>query len=374
MVRKAGGGIVARILDALPEKARRLVFAHWFDAGRRKSFYEKTAELLANGLTPGDILESLRRRAVSGRSGIRACLFEDILEKYNETGSLAEAVAAYVPDVDHVLVRAGEHSAKLEETLAFAAEISGKETLIRNMFMKATAYPLLVIVLVVGMISWFSASLFPMMEEFLPLDGWPVTAKAIYTAGAFVTAWWPVVAIFIIVGGTMVSLSFRKLTGSVRVFLDRFPPWSIYRLSMGSGWMLSVASIVESGLTPAEALNVIANEAKNNPWLLERTEAVLANMTEAGSIGEAMETGLGFPDQELCEDMADYAMSPRFGKIFARVGREWIGTGVLQMESQATLLNRVALAVILVIVVLVIQAVMELMIEISGIVGMGFQP
>jgi hypothetical protein len=139
----------------------------------------------------------------------------------------------------------------------------------------------------------------------------------------------------------MVARSMPMLTGPVRIALDGMPPWSIYRLSMGGGWLLSVSAMLEAGLVNKDVLQNVLGGAAGNPWLHERTQAVIDRLALGLNLGEAMDTRFRFPDAELVEDMRDYAKSSNFSLVMARIGKEWIGSAVEKIAGQSAVVNNV---------------------------------
>ena len=365
----------ASFFDLLPPKARRFFLRQWFDEKRRRAFYEKVAELLENGVGADEILLSLQRRAAKRKkNSLELKLYESMTRGFNDTGHFYEAVGPYVPTIDNILIRSGEESGRLTKTLRSAADLNAKGSKMRSYIVKAIAYPSVTVIATIGILCWFSVSVFPGLEDFLPVEKWPPISRFTYMTGRYIIEYYPVALAIMTALGAFVVWSFAHLTGTVRIYLDKIPPWSIYRLAQGGAWILSISSMVASGAQNNLALSTIYEEAKGNWWLRQRTKAVQTNIKNSQSMGEALSTKYMFPDEELCEDMADYAKSAKFTEIFEKVGREWVDTGVIKVEAQSKILNGVALVFSFIMIGFVLQALMGLMMDVSNVISAGGGP
>src|SRR5690606_1735213 len=97
-----------------------------------------------------------------------------------------------------------------------------------------------------------------------------------------------------------------RWTGSARAIADRYPPWSIYRLTAGSGFMLAVSGMVKAGVPIPSILRLLQRGA--SPWFAERVSMTLFYVNNGLNLGDALyRTGFGFPDPETVKDLRAFA-------------------------------------------------------------------
>lgn len=101
----------------------------------------------------------------------------------------------------------------------------------------------------------------------------------------------------------IVWFSLRRATGHFRVILERFPPWSIYRDVQGYVWITAFLSLVLAKVPDKEALRIQAVGA--SPWLKERLDAILTNLTINGLTfpDSLLATGFEFPSPRIIDDV-----------------------------------------------------------------------
>ena len=114
----------------------------------------------------------------------------------------------------------------------------------------------------------FGLQVVPAFEMVLPREQWTGTGASMAVLSDFVNMYLvpSLIAFSFVVLGIVISLP--RWTGRTRVFFDKIPPYSIYRLSSGAGFLLAVASMVKAGIPIPETLRILQRSAK--PWYKER--------------------------------------------------------------------------------------------------------
>lgn len=358
------------LLKYLPPTWQQKYAKFWFNDKRRRSFYMKVAELNRNGMKIDEIMASLyMRESKKNKDSVAAWIYKKIMAGLAGSGSFADGTKMFVPTIDNVLIKAGQMAGQLPKTLEAAADLNAKTGKMKVLIRKALLYPCGMITLVIAVVCWFATSVFPTMTGFVPVENWPVTSRTVYGLGLFFLNYlWIVIAVFLGIFFA-IYMSFANLTGPFRIWLDRFPPYSLYRLSQGGAWIMSIASMVASGTINEKALNIVYKEANGNRWLQERTKAVRDNIAKGQNMGTALTTKFMFPDAELCDDMSDYAKSGDFNLIFEKVGKEWIETGVEKVDSQSKKLNSVFMAIFAITILSVINGIISLMMTVGSTIS-----
>jgi type II secretory pathway component PulF len=168
----APAGALPRRGAAAPEPADTAAEArsHAETAPRRAErlpFLESLHELTASGLSGGEAVRLLSMRIKEPR--LRT-LCEGLWARLSEGAPLSRAMASYpgVFDSSSVnLIRAGEATGSLNETLARLIEHLTAQRDMRQAFMTAMAYPVFIVVVASGVILFFLFFLLPRLQSLL---------------------------------------------------------------------------------------------------------------------------------------------------------------------------------------------------------------
>ena len=86
--------------------------------------------------------------------------------------------------------------------------------------------------------------------------------------------WAVIVAVGILVAIFAVSLPYW--IGPGRVQLDKFPPWSWYRIAQGSSFLLALSALMRAQVPITRALEIL--EERGSPWWSQRVVACRAEV------------------------------------------------------------------------------------------------
>lgn len=139
--------------------------------------------------------------------------------------------------------------------------------------------------------------------------------------------------------------SMPRWTGRARVYADRFPPYALYRLVRGSGFLLSFATMVKSGIKTTEALRIMIRGT--SPWMKERLTKALAIMNDGTNIGDALyRSRMEFPDREVVLDLRTYASLDKFDEALTTIGRENLEETVTRIERSSAVMRNVCIGLL----------------------------
>jgi hypothetical protein len=172
-----------------------------------------------------------------------------------------------------------------------------------------------------------------------------------YAVSSFVASTFGV-AILAVLAAVLV-LAFVSLpywTGALRVRFDNFPPWSIYRLMVGSVWLFTVATLLKANTALDQVFRDMLDSGVLRPWLRERVRRMRDHYQSEANFGKLLlSLNMNFPDQELVEDLAVYAAMPNFSREMYSIARQWLDEGVERIAAQAQIVNSILILCIIVI-------------------------
>jgi hypothetical protein len=138
-------------------------------------------------------------------------------------------------------------------------------------------------------------------------------------------------------------ISLPRWTGPVRKSLDNWLPLNLYRDYASSMLMISLASLMRSGISLRSSLE--RTYKNSSPWGKWHIRQILINLSKPnnGSFGKAFSTGLF--DQEMEDRIQDAAERSNPIEAFIHIGVGSIDRMILRIDSRAKQLNNILLLV-----------------------------
>lgn len=267
------------------------------------SFCRQFATMLNAGITIMDSMQSLITQPYSA-------YFRKILERIYEDlrGGLmfAECVEKHkkvFPDFFRSMLHVGEESGRLETVLLSLADYYERDDKLKRQTASALAYPMLLLVLIIGIIVLMLVFIVPTFRSALSGMNVPVEGltKVVYDISDFLLNEWRTVVIVIIVLAGMLFLVGRTKGG--RRFYDylklHLPLFGKVNLDLITArFARGFSLLISSGMDVVEALNTIAIVI-NNTWMKERYLKAVDNVCQGMSIALAFKSYKLFPDMML---------------------------------------------------------------------------
>ncbi|RDU96766.1 type II secretion system F family protein [Trinickia dinghuensis] len=311
----------------------------------RLRIYRKIAKMLANGLPLLKILEDLELRAShEGRKPNEslAITMADWRGVVQNGGMLAEAMSWWVPHTEQMIVMAGEQSGRLEASLLNVCSVVQYSRRIRVAIVGGMAYPIVILAMTVGYLYLFGKLVIPRFATIVSPERWHGVARSLYDLSRFAQHWMFYCVALLVVLLALLIYSMPRWAGNARVVLDRFPPYSIYRLVVGCGFLVAFSSLQTAGFTVERSLTRLAADAR--PWLRQRIDDMLFGVKSGLNVGEAMKnTGYRFPSQEIVDDLCIYAEYKGFAEALHAIAAEWMSDGIERIEAQMRVINGAAI-------------------------------
>ena len=318
----------------------------WFRVGNasgRRRIWLKLARFLGNEVKLLDALGSMH--ALMDDMGKAkqpvALALAHWIREINNGKSLATALRGWASPEEIMLIAAGEESSKLIGALQSAADIMVARKRISAALYKGLAYPFVLTVAIIGVLYLFSYHLVPTFTQALHHAAWQGAALAMVNVCDFVRTWLLGIVAALLSLVALFFVSLPRFDGRLRIWLDRVPPYSIYRTVHGFSFMIATAALVEAGVKVLIAVEKLS--VGTTPWLKHRLDACAAAIHGGLNIGEAfIQTGYDFPDREVITDLGAYAKVKGFDKALAITAREWLEDVVASIELSMKVILGVA--------------------------------
>lgn len=319
-----------------------------FGSKQRQRTWKKLAVQVHNGIPLDESLEILLTQARSRKSPLTS-VYGDILSHMSSGHNLGTALTGYASPEEIMLIASGQKAGKVEEGLRLATTLLSAKQKIQTAVINALAYPLFLALLCISLLVVVSVRVVPQLAVLVDPSQWTGAAGVLYSISSLVGSFYGIILLSLLLGACVAMFVTLPLwTGKQRSAVESIPPWSIYRLTVGSVWLFTVATLMRSGMQLAHILENMLSSDSIAPYLYERVQAIAVQSRAGRNLGEAMhEAGTHFPDAELIDDMRVYARLPGFQERLYEMASDWMTDGVELIQRNAKILNTVFITLII---------------------------
>ena len=218
--------------------------------------------------------------------------------------SFTEAVTRHpnvFPELYVALIRAGEAGGVLDETLETAAEQFDKEAELREKVKTAFAYPIIVLITAVGVVSFLIIFVIPRFKQFYDAFGAElpaITLSLITISDIFLNIWWDV---FFLVTGVVIFFALQryiKTPGGRRRFDAlklKMPLFGKLNRKIAIARLTrTLSAMVRAGVPSLQSL-MIASRVANNVIIAEAMTKVAEFVQQGSRLWKPMEETGQFP-------------------------------------------------------------------------------
>ena len=312
-----------------------------FGGKKRNRIYRKLNRFLGNGVPLPRALDILWSHASDdGRKPkeAQAVIIDQWRRQVAEGRKFGQAIKGWVPDSDRLVIEGGEAAGNLTVAIEKAMAINESAGKIKATVAKGLAYPVMLVFAALALLILIVRQVVPAFDAVLPRDQWEGVGAQMATVADLIDSY-----LYVGIGAfaalvAVISFSMPRWIGPGRTRFDKFPPWSIYRLVLGSGFMLTVSGMIKAGIPLPTVLGMLARDA--SPWYRQRLTQTLKWVNEGFNLGDALhKTGYHFPDKESVMDLRAYAGLNKFDEALEKLGTEWLSESVEKIEVQTAVLK-----------------------------------
>lgn len=313
-----------------------------FGLKQRLNIYERLAAFTKEEFPLFDSLQKFKAR-YDKKKDFRGKIIAQWLEDMKYGASLSDVLQGWIPDAELNLIQAGEEGKGIEHGLDEAIKFGKSAQKIKNTIVSGATYPVILLLVVLGFIAMFSVKLAPTYLGILPLENWPSMGQNLYNFSHLIVSYWYMIFILLGVAGFIISKTIGIWTGPVREFFDKFPPWSVYKVYQGSAFLISLASMMQSGTPLNESLKKI--KRTSSYWLAEYIGDMEKNLKKGGKyFGAHLDVGL--LDEETAGNVIDYSELGKFEKAVYTIGEKNLEESVEKIEIRMAMLKNLMLVLV----------------------------
>lgn len=355
-------------MNGLEAKFARFMFKY-VNAGDRKRLWLKLSKLIGNGVQILQAIDSIkdRRIASGGKSHPETIALEAWSASIRNGSRISEAIQDWVGLEEMMLISAGEQSGTMQSAMESTVRVMESRKQISDALFGGLAYPFVLMLMAFAVLYLFGFKIIPAFTGVLHGGNWHGMAKAMITVGLFARHWLWAIGISFAGLVALFFVSLPRFDGPLRIKLDRYVPYSIYRVKQGSTWLIAIAALVEAGLRIETALEQLSTSA--SPWLRRRLQECLAGMRSGRNMGEALaRSGYEFPDREIIDDLGVYSTLSGFDTALALLGREWLEESVAQIRTKMKVVFGFCILLVGGLVAFMVSGMMDMQLQLGQMV------
>lgn len=341
-----------------------------FSNKTRLKMYRKIASLMANRFSLMDALDMLYNGASdNGKNPYEpmAIAIVSWMKTLQNGLTFADALKGWAPARERLMLSTGDVS-NLESALLNLIKVTEGSTKMIRPIVGSIAYPAFLAMMSVLILYGIGVYMVPPMQEAAPTLKWKGTAADLVAVSEWIQVYWAVAFAALPVAMFVIYATIGIWTGKIRVFFDRIPPWSLYKIFTGISWLLAMAALIKGGTPVSSAMSALRRDA--NSYLRERIDKSLRYINNGDNLGQALyKTNLEFPDKEIISDLTVYSELDNFEDAIDKLANEWLDESVYMIEQKASILNMVALLSIGGVIAWAVMGVFDMQDQITS--GMG---
>ncbi len=338
-------------------------------------FSTQLSSMLTAGLPLAMCLEMLYERTEAKKKDLKQVL-ATLLEQVRKGESLASAMSNMgetFPSLYISMVKSGEMSGKIDETLTNLAEHYSKEKRQKNKIKKATNYPKMLSVIILLVVGGLMIFIMPKMAAMLP-EGKPLPAPTQFLMNIkdFVVDKFALLLVIII--ALIVAIKVIKKIPKVQVFLGkmktRIPKiGQLNKKVYTASFARSLATLYQSGISLIDAMQM-SGEVMDNKYIEGKINEAVTNIRKGSNISEAL-SGVDSFDPLLLTMIFVGEQSGSLEDILIQTANYFDEEANVATDKLTEMINPIMMVIMAVIVGFVLIAIMMPMFSVYEAAGGG---
>lgn len=284
-----------------------------FGLAKRLDFYRMAQAFLEDG---NNVVEAVEESAeYYGRKSL-SFMFRRWLSELKNGARLSEVVDGWIPPAEISFIQAGEQQANLNEPLSNLVILLQRQAAASKEILRIFTEPVGYLIMFFAGAFGIAIGVVPEFAEAMPMENVSKFSQWFFAFCEWLAQWgvWVTFWSAIVIVVTLASLPF--VTGPFRQWLDRVPPYSIYKRMTSSYFLIALSSMFRSGVGIQEAVQAFAEHA--SPWMRSHLRVVARRVREGMNEGDSLQTGMMPAD--MSGEVQRYARLSGFERAFFRIG------------------------------------------------------
>ena len=322
---------------------------------KRLKIYDMLDGYISSGISLKEALTSMREIEV-GRKGKHspvAKVYSEMLNRLSRGKRLGDLFEDIAP-IDERMVLNAVSNNNLKNCFKATIDIATTGRMMNKTFYGAIIYPVVLFILAYIFLIIFSAFLMPSFSQTLTQTTDLSLLTNIGIELSNTVPIWGMTSFLTLIGlCIIIVILIPNWKGKLRVHADNLPPFNMYRLKIGCGFLVAIAGLIKSGAKLDHAIEQMIKNSK--PYLAHRLGGILFHLKRGVNLGEAMaKTKLDFPSPDLVDRITVYAKGNNFASRIDILAKDFSAQGVESIKSQAAIARNIGLVLVVMVVLLIL--------------------
>lgn len=322
----------------LAKKSTDLFYKLLFTTSVRFKMFTKIKSFLEQGVDILTVLKSLRDAYAKLKKPMDVRVYalnSWITSIERDAMKFHEALDGWATPSELMLIKSGEQGGLIVEAMENAISTTEAAQTAMSTIKSKLAYPVILFLILFGMAYMFATQIVPEFEKLSDPMTWPADAQSLYAISNTVREDYLSIIFGIIASFFGIGWAMKNITGVPRQYLDKLPIFGMYRSFQSSLFLVSLASMMKSGVDLEYSLQQI--KKRSPKYTKDQLGKVAARLDKGYESGEAF--NIPFFDEESRIDIGIYAKSKNIGDSIEVIGKESIKNGVEKISAAADVIN-----------------------------------
>ena len=327
----------------------------------RIELYRKIRAFVKQGVPITTVVRKILSKKNAKRPDAEFVFLTHLNETFKVGATFSDGLRGWATAGEVMLISSGEDTGDIPGALEMTINLMDAQNKMKKTLKSNMIYPAVLLTLLMLMIYGFASKMLPILSNFSKPETWPSDAQflANFSTGFVDNAW------FILPGlgfmGWAVFKSLPKWTGPLRYKFDKIPPYSMYRDIESGIFLISMATLMRSGVPLSRAL--ISLQKESSPYVAKEIGEMSERLKTGYPNGEAINTpflGSSGDDIEIYGEVAD------FQDAMYQVGQEGVEKKIEGIKKGSGTLKSVILILVGLFIMLAYSAFVGITSNVTG--------
>lgn len=258
----------------------------------------------------------------------------DCINALDSGEKIGDILLEWVPLQESVIIHTSEMMGNITEGLSRACLMATSKTQIKDAIIRASMYPLILLMMCFVNMYMVRDRLLPELTRLVPKEKWSVSLTILTNVSNFFIGNWISLSLITLIITFLIIRSMPTYTGRFRKYLDLVPPWSIYRIFQGVGFLFNISSMLNINVDLEKSLRML--ERHSDKWLFERLEETRKYVLMSQHLGKALKsTGYNFPSKKCVNQMALLTEGNSISTTLVRYAERWLDEAIKSIKRNS---------------------------------------
>jgi type II secretory pathway component PulF len=250
----------------------------------RGEFLSNLAGIVDAGIPVYDALKEMSR-VLRREKDPRGAILSAMISRLDAGQSLPEAMRPWLAAHEAMMVDASSKGVLLNAALRYASDLTTARSRIVGAITGSLGYPAVLTLVGACMLWVFGVQVIPILAQLLAADRWTGLGAFYYWLSNLIVHHGGLILLVSLsaLGAALASLS-RWKPDRLRTWLDRrVPPWSLYQVYQGAILLISISTMMRSGIAMSDAVDILQTNARS-AWLKAHLRTLRRHLEEGGGV------------------------------------------------------------------------------------------